>query len=188
VASRQELREIPGIGQDLSAKITEYLATGTIKDYEDLESGLPSEITEWTKLPGLTEPIVRHLYFRLGMRSLDDVAALARSHMLRTLPGFSGSEEALLAAIREKLSRKPQTEHTGITPSLHISRDDRHELTRLSISAGWLVPPAQTPGHPVPLFRCHAVHCLPRRSLGRAGPGYPLTSPATGESRVATQS
>lgn len=104
LASSNRLQELPGIGKDLSAKIREFLETGTIRAYEEMKNPLPPEIARWIGLPGLTEPIVQHLYFRLGMQSLEDVAALAQSHMLRTLPGFSGSEEALLAAIREKTS------------------------------------------------------------------------------------
>ncbi len=100
------LQELPGIGKELSAKIREYLETGTIRAYEELKHPLPLEVLEWTTLPGLTEPIVQHLYFRLGMQSLEDVAALAKSHMLRTLPGFSGDEAALLAAIRAKTQPK----------------------------------------------------------------------------------
>lgn len=104
LAGQGRLQELPGIGKELAAKIREYLETGTIRAYEELKHPLPLDVTEWTSLPGLTEPIVQHLYFRLGMQSLEDVAALAKSHMLRTLPGFSGNEEALLAAIRAKTS------------------------------------------------------------------------------------
>ncbi len=102
LADQRRLEELPGIGKELSAKIREYLETGTIRAYEELKHPLPPEVLEWTKLPGLTEPIVQHLYFRLGMQSLEDVAALAKSHMLRTLPGFAGDESALLTAILAK--------------------------------------------------------------------------------------
>jgi DNA polymerase (family 10) len=105
LAGGDRLQELPGIGKELSAKIREYLETGTIQAYEELKNPLPPDVAEWTKLPGLTEPIVQHLYFRLRMQSLEDVAALAQSHMLRTLPGFSGDETALLNAIRERTSR-----------------------------------------------------------------------------------
>jgi len=40
------------------------------------------------------------LYFRLGIRSLDDLEVLARSHLLRTRPGMTGTTEELLAAIQ----------------------------------------------------------------------------------------
>ena len=114
VARRGDLEEIPGVGKELAAKIAEFLATGRITSYETLKSPLPPEAAAWTDLPGLTEPIVLHLYSRLGIRTLDDLAMLVRSHLLRTMPGFTGSEEALLAAIAEKQGRGNQdSEVTG---------------------------------------------------------------------------
>ncbi|MBH0179829.1 MAG: histidinol-phosphatase, partial [Nitrospira sp.] len=47
------------------------------------------------------------LYFRLGIRTLPDLEQLIRSHLLRTMPGFSGSEERLLEAVRERLGSSP---------------------------------------------------------------------------------
>ncbi|MER3424031.1 MAG: histidinol-phosphatase [Nitrospiraceae bacterium] len=102
MARRGELRQIPGIGRDLSLKIEEFLATGRIQAYEALKTPLPPEIAMWTSLPGLSEHVVQHLYFRLGIRTLSDLETLVRSHMLRTLPGFTGSEEDLLSAIKAK--------------------------------------------------------------------------------------
>jgi DNA polymerase (family X) len=42
---------------------------------------------------------VAYLYTRLGITTLSDLERLVRSHLLRTVPGFSGSEERLLEAI-----------------------------------------------------------------------------------------
>jgi len=50
----------------------------------------------------LSESLVRHLYDRLGIRTLDDLEALVRSHMLRTLPGPAINEDQLLAAIQAR--------------------------------------------------------------------------------------
>jgi DNA polymerase (family 10) len=102
VAKRGSLQEIPGIGRDLSAKILEFLKTGTIQAYEDLKSPLPPEIEAWTALPGLSEAVVQHLYVKLGIRTLEDLEALVRTHLLRTLPGVTASEEDLLAAIEAR--------------------------------------------------------------------------------------
>src|SRR5882672_4012956 len=41
IVSRGAAREIPGIGEDLAAKIAEYLATGKMKFYEDLKKDVP---------------------------------------------------------------------------------------------------------------------------------------------------
>lgn len=99
LAQRGALRQIPGIGRDLSDKILEYLTTGKVRAHEELTTPLPSELVAWINFPGLSEDIVRYLYARLGIRTLDDLDTLIRTHLLRTLPGFSGSEEDLLGAI-----------------------------------------------------------------------------------------
>jgi len=100
VAQRHGLEEIEGIGKDLASKIREFLETGTIRSYEELKTPLPPEVKDWAKLPGLSDSLVAYLYFRLGIRTLVDLEQLIRSHLLRTLPGFSGSEEQLLAAVQ----------------------------------------------------------------------------------------
>jgi len=100
VARRGELQKIPGIGRELSAKIEEFLATGTVQPRDAPSAPLPPEIASWTSLPGLSEGLVRHLYGRLGIRTLDDLEALVRSHLLRTLPGAMIPEDELLTAIR----------------------------------------------------------------------------------------
>lgn len=102
VAIRGELQQIPGIGRDLALKIQEYLKSGTIEAYEALRKPLPPEIASWITLPGLSEPLVQQLYFKLGITTLDDLATLVRSHMLRTLPSFSADETDLLTAIDER--------------------------------------------------------------------------------------
>ncbi|WHZ25143.1 MAG: DNA polymerase X family [Nitrospira sp.] len=102
LAARHQLQEIPGIGRDLAEKIEEFLATGTIRAYDELKTPLPEEVAGWTSLPGLSDALVSYLYFRLNIRTLSDLETLVASHLLRTQPGFTGSEEALLAAIRRR--------------------------------------------------------------------------------------
>lgn len=103
LAERQGLEEIDGIGADLAKKIEEFLQTGTVRAYEQLKTPLPMEVRSWASLPGLSESLVTYLYFRLGIRTLDDLEQLLRSHLLRTLPSFSGSEDQLLLAIQQRI-------------------------------------------------------------------------------------
>jgi DNA polymerase (family 10) len=109
LAARHQLQEIPGIGRDLAVKIEEFLATGTIRAYEELKTPLPEEVAGWASLPGLSDALVSYLYFRLNIRTLSDLESLVASHLLRTQPGFSGSEDTLLAAIRERIGTVPTT-------------------------------------------------------------------------------
>ncbi len=103
LAERQELEDIDGIGTDLAKKIEEFLETGTIRAYEELQTPLPEEVRNWATLPGLSESLVAYMYFRLGIRTLPDLDQLIQSHLLRTLPSFSGSEEHLLLAVRLRI-------------------------------------------------------------------------------------
>jgi DNA polymerase (family X) len=99
IAARQALEDLEGIGKDLAEKIEEFLKTGTIQTYEALRTPLPDAVKAWTQFPGLSESLVAYLYTRLSITTLTDLERLVRSHMLRTVPGFSGSEEKLLEAI-----------------------------------------------------------------------------------------
>ena len=99
VAARHALEDLEGVGKDLADKIEEFLRTGTIQAYEALRTPLPDAVKAWTEFPGLSESLVAYLYTRLRITTLTDLEQLVRSHMLRTAPGFSGSEERLLEAI-----------------------------------------------------------------------------------------
>ena len=107
VASRQALEDIDGIGRDLADKIEEFLRTGTIQAYEALKTPLPEAVKAWTQLPGLSESLVAYLYTRLCITTLTDLEQLVRTHLLRTIPGFSGSEERLLEAIAASQQQPP---------------------------------------------------------------------------------
>src|SRR3989338_7394863 len=48
-----ELKEIPGIGQDLADKIREYVNTGHLKFYDELKKEIPAGLVEMLSVPGL---------------------------------------------------------------------------------------------------------------------------------------
>ena len=107
VSARQRLEDIEGIGRDLATKIEEFLRTGTIQAYEALKTPVPESVKTWIELPGLSESLVAYLYTRLGITTLTDLEQLVRSHLLRTVPGFSASEEQLLEAITARQQPLP---------------------------------------------------------------------------------
>ncbi|MDP1768163.1 MAG: histidinol-phosphatase [Nitrospirota bacterium] len=109
VSARQALEDIDGIGRDLADKIEEFLRTGTIQAYETLRTPLPESVKAWAHFPGLSESLVAYLHTRLCITTLTDLERLVRSHMLRTVPGFSGSEERLLEAITASQQPPPFT-------------------------------------------------------------------------------
>src|SRR5262245_58383583 len=66
------LREIPGIGKDLAAKIREIAETGDSQFHRDLAAEFPPSILDVLDLQGVDPKTVATLYRELGVRTLDD--------------------------------------------------------------------------------------------------------------------
>ena len=114
IAKRKALEEIEGIGIDLSEKIEEFLRTGRIqtpRSFEDSSAGSSQKLGSITRVS--LNPSWRTSIVVFILRTLADLEQLVRSHMLRTIPGFSGSEEALLTAI-ETLRRQATIKKDGV--------------------------------------------------------------------------
>ncbi|MBI3995185.1 MAG: hypothetical protein HY349_04325 [Nitrospirae bacterium] len=91
--SQGRLREIPGIGRDLEQKIHELIKTGKIADEIEKNQDRPAPETVPFELPGLDPKLARLLHRRFRIETLHDLELLARSHLLRTLPGLGAQLE-----------------------------------------------------------------------------------------------
>lgn len=104
VREGRPLPKIPGIGEDLAAKIAEIARTGTTTLLERLRRQSAPAVTELLRLPGLGPKRVRALVERLGVKSLADLEQAARAGKVRALPGFGEKTEAAIArAAAERL-------------------------------------------------------------------------------------
>ena len=88
IVSRGAIREIPGIGEDLAAKIAEYLATGKIKFYEELKKEVPLGLLEIVAIPSVGPKTAKKIYDRFHVKDIDHLDKLARSGKLLAVPGF----------------------------------------------------------------------------------------------------
>jgi DNA polymerase (family 10) len=102
LAKGEDLTELPGIGEDLAAKIKEIVETGKCKALEKLRAKFPPTITTLLKLPGLGPKRVKMLYGELKVESVAALKAAARAGLIRELPGFGEKTEA---AILEALAQ-----------------------------------------------------------------------------------
>jgi DNA polymerase (family 10) len=82
------LRDIPGVGEDLSAMIREYLRTGKIRKYEQERKGIPDELIDLMSVPGLGPKTVALLRQKLKISSIDELKRAIEGGLLRKLPGF----------------------------------------------------------------------------------------------------
>jgi DNA polymerase (family X) len=97
------LRDIPGIGKDLAAKIRELADSGTSAFHQELLQEFPQTILDLLHLQGVGPKTVAMLYSTLNVRSVPDLAAAAREGRLRGLKGMGAKKEALiLKAIEER--------------------------------------------------------------------------------------
>ena len=98
-----QVRNVPGIGKDLAAKIRELAETGVCQYHQELLQEFPPTILDLLRLQGVGPKTVALLYSTLNVRSLDDLAAVARDGRLRELKGMGAKKEALvLKAIEER--------------------------------------------------------------------------------------
>ncbi|MCU0665909.1 MAG: PHP domain-containing protein [Candidatus Omnitrophica bacterium] len=88
VANKGALRELPGIGADLSEKIKEYIATGTIKTYEELRKSLPPGILELTSVPSIGPKTAQTLYQKLNITSISSLEEALKQNKLSEVAGF----------------------------------------------------------------------------------------------------
>ena len=100
VANGEDLTELPGIGDDLAAKIQEIVTTGKCKALDKLRKQLPSSVTELLKVPGLGPKRVRILYDQLKVKTASQLAKAAKAGKIRELEGFGAkTEQTILDAL-----------------------------------------------------------------------------------------
>jgi DNA polymerase (family X) len=87
VAVRGQLTTLSGIGQDLAARIDEYLTTGRLARLESLRIDLPPAFLSLLEIRGLGPKTAKLLWDRLGVDSVDRLEQVCRSGEIRRLPG-----------------------------------------------------------------------------------------------------
>jgi DNA polymerase (family 10) len=99
----KQLRDLPGVGRDLAAKIRELADTGACAYHQELLQEFPPTILDLLRLQGVGPKTVAMLYSALNIQSVEALAAAAREGRLRGLKGMGPKKEALiLKAIEER--------------------------------------------------------------------------------------
>jgi DNA polymerase (family X) len=97
------LREIPGIGKDLAARIREIGQTGDAEFHRELIAEFPPTILDLLHLQGVGPKTVATLYRDLDIRTLDDLERAAHDGRIRALKGMGPRKEAsILKALDER--------------------------------------------------------------------------------------
>src|SRR5205085_11876456 len=82
------LQELPGIGKSLSTQIIEIIETGTSSFFEELKEEIPESVLELRRVSGIGLKTSQALYRDFGIKSLDELKALADGGGLESVPGL----------------------------------------------------------------------------------------------------
>jgi DNA polymerase (family 10) len=107
-AGTTTIEALPGIGEDLAAKIRELAATGHLRALEKLRHDVPAGLRELLELPGLGPVRVRALYSALGVKSLEALRRALAAGKLGDLRGFGPGIRSRLAAALEARAAGPE--------------------------------------------------------------------------------
>jgi DNA polymerase (family 10) len=132
------LDEIPGIGEDLAGKITEYLETGRIKDVEAAKKEIPAGVVELMNVPGVGPKTAKLLYEKAGVHGVSMLERLAKAGRLKGLPGIQAKTEANIlkgiAVVRQGQSRMLLGRALPLAQELAHALERVKEVEQLSLA------------------------------------------------------
>ena len=97
---KDALNDIPGIGDDLSAKIEELVETGKLEYLTNLEKEVPAGLIQITGIQGMGPKKTKFVWEKFKVTSVDELEKLAKSDKLTGEPGWGPkSVENVLAGI-----------------------------------------------------------------------------------------
>jgi DNA polymerase (family 10) len=100
--------KIPGVGQAISDKIGELVATGQMSMLERLRAEIPASLVDLLQIPRLGPRTVRLIYEQLGIETIEDLRHAAEAGTLRSLKGLSEKTEAMILEGITALETRPQ--------------------------------------------------------------------------------
>ena len=105
-SGEMSLTEIPGIGEDLAAKIVEIHRTSELQFLKVLPAQVPPSLLEILRIPGLGAKGVHQLWQSLGITTMDQLKEAVGSGKLDGIRGFGEAlKTSILKGIEEVKSR-----------------------------------------------------------------------------------
>ena len=111
LAAEGRLKEIPGVGEAITEKITELVTTGRLGYYERLKAEFPEGISTLLSIPGIGPKTAMLLTKDMGIKTVEELEQAILSGKVASLPrmGEKTAENILrhLQALRRKDQRIP---------------------------------------------------------------------------------
>ncbi|MGE0102109.1 MAG: helix-hairpin-helix domain-containing protein [Blastocatellales bacterium] len=94
------LRALPGIGEAISRKIADLVATGSFKLWDEVRREIPESVLDLLEVDGIGLKTLQVLYRQFHLTTLDDFARFVDGGGLDSVPGMG---EKLQQRIRSSL-------------------------------------------------------------------------------------
>ena len=88
VARRDQLREVPGVGEAIEEKIREFLRSGTIAYLDKLRAEVPPGVLDLMRIPGVGPKTARRFWTEVGVESPGGLRTAIEAGKLVGLSGF----------------------------------------------------------------------------------------------------
>ena len=86
LAREYKLRDIPGIGEAISKKITQLVTTGKMDLYEKVRAEFPQGTIDLMDMPGIGPKLAARLYNELHVTNVDELKEAIEDDRLTSLP------------------------------------------------------------------------------------------------------
>ncbi len=109
------LKELPGIGEAIAAKIEELLTTGRLQFLEKLEEEIPPDLVTLLEVPGIGTKTAMTLYKKLGVKGIGELEQAARENRVANIPGMGAKkQETILKSIEALHARGTRKTLLGV--------------------------------------------------------------------------
>jgi DNA polymerase (family X) len=107
LSEQGRLIELPGVGDTISDKVGELIASGHIAALEKLVAATPPGVVPLMRVPGVGPKTAKRVFTELGVETVDEVLQAARDGRIRDLPGMGEkTEQAILAGLESPQAEK----------------------------------------------------------------------------------
>jgi DNA polymerase (family 10) len=108
LVAEEKLKEVPGVGEAITKKITELVTTGHLSYYEKLKAEFPDGISTLLDIPGVGPKTAMLLSSELGIKSVDELEAAIISGKVASLPRMGDKVTENILRHIQTLRRKDQ--------------------------------------------------------------------------------
>jgi DNA polymerase (family X) len=88
LSQQGRLTELSGVGDTISDKVAELIASGQIAALERLVAATPPGVVPLMRVPGVGPKTAKRVFTELDLSSVEDVLKAARDGRIREIPGM----------------------------------------------------------------------------------------------------